>query len=234
MVLLVIFALISRGQAADGRAAAERSGALARQLADEASTRALAIESERQLVRGPGLAVLLARRALEFSDAPAAERALRNALDLSPVRGTLLSAGEQNCKINRDGMAFSPDSELLAQASCDGRVLVVSASNGAPLRSRSVADQRHSWRQVVERQVWRAGEPLEAGARNRQPRLADNRRLLLGVRIPEGETPEHGVLLMDTRSGRTLRTALPGLFAFDTLRLRPLTQAERSTFLASD
>lgn len=91
--VLVVLALVARGQAADGRAAAVRSGDRARMAAGEAASRALAILSGGQLARDPELAVILAKQALVSSPTPDAQRALRNALDASPLLATVAATG---------------------------------------------------------------------------------------------------------------------------------------------
>jgi WD40 repeat protein len=103
---LLIFALISRGQAISAQAVAK--------------SRALAAESENQIAVDPELSILLGMQAVRASPTPDALFALRAAIDASPLRRTLLTPAQVGCQL-QDGssLAYNP-SVGLAEALCGG------------------------------------------------------------------------------------------------------------------
>jgi WD40 repeat protein len=112
---LFVFALVSRGQAVSARSVAK--------------SRALAAESTTELPSDPEVSILLAMAAVRASPTPQALAALRDAIDLSPVRGQLPSRGAQSCA-NSPGVAYSPSGRVIAEAACDGRVAIVDDATG--------------------------------------------------------------------------------------------------------
>ncbi|MGN6171274.1 MAG: toll/interleukin-1 receptor domain-containing protein, partial [Solirubrobacteraceae bacterium] len=112
---LLVFALISRGQAVGAQSVAK--------------SRALAAESTTELQSSPEGSILLAMGALRASPTPQALAALRDAIDASPVRGQLPSRGRQSCA-NSPGVAYSPTGGVIAEGACDGRVIIVDNATG--------------------------------------------------------------------------------------------------------
>ncbi|HEY2436659.1 MAG TPA: TIR domain-containing protein, partial [Solirubrobacteraceae bacterium] len=103
---LLVFALISRGEAISAQAVAK--------------SRALAAQSENQLAVDPELSILLAMQAVRASPTPDAMFALRAASDGSPLRRTLLTAGPVGCQLQGGpSLAYSP-SVGLAEGLCGG------------------------------------------------------------------------------------------------------------------
>ncbi|MBV9168093.1 MAG: winged helix-turn-helix domain-containing protein [Solirubrobacterales bacterium] len=125
---LLIFALISRGQAA----AAART----------AKSRALAAESQTQLSVDPERSILLAAAAMRTSVTPQAMFALRAAIDASPIRFRLPDVAAQPCGVGAryapllfsPGVAFSPNGSQVAEALCDGTVVLASGRSGRVVR----------------------------------------------------------------------------------------------------
>ncbi len=116
-VALVVFALISRGQAVTSQTVA-KSGELA-------------AESQNELTANPEVSILLAVQAVRRSATPPALYALREAIDRSPVIGRLPSRGPQPCDQGvppganaPPSIGYSPSGALIAEAACDGRVLI--------------------------------------------------------------------------------------------------------------
>ena len=129
-VVLVGFALVSREQAQAARSL-ERS----RQLAQVADA---------QDARDPELAVVLARQALAHGADQRGAVGDARRLGCVALLGHLDPTGPQGCgkaaglSFSPD-VAFAPDDRSLAQASCDGRLRIVSATTGSPLRSVRIA-----------------------------------------------------------------------------------------------
>lgn len=120
---LLVFALISRGQAINAR--------------NTARSQALAAESETQVAVDPERAILLAVAALHQKVTPEATFALRGALDASPIRARLPDAGPQTCgaqSLAAPGVAFSPDGRRLAEGLCGGTVVIADPTTGRVLR----------------------------------------------------------------------------------------------------
>jgi WD40 repeat protein len=116
---LLVFALISRGQAIGAR--------------NTARSQALAAESETQLAVDPERSILLAVAAMHQKITPQATFALRAAIDASPIRYRLPDAGEQTCGSGgfvSPGVAFAPDGRKLAEGLCDGVIVLADARSG--------------------------------------------------------------------------------------------------------
>jgi hypothetical protein len=128
---LLVFALISRGQAISARNAANAA-------ARTAKSRALAAESETQLSVDPERSILLAAAAVDASATPQAMFALRSAIDASPIRFRLPDVAPQPCgaatTLNpvgvSPGLAFSPDGSQIAEGLRDGTVVLASGRSG--------------------------------------------------------------------------------------------------------
>jgi WD40 repeat protein len=115
---LLVFALISRGQAVSAR--------------DVANSRALAAESQSELAVDPQLSILLATQAVRTSATPDALFALRAAIDGSPLRMTLRTAAQVGCQSQiGPSLAYDPSAPLLAEGLCGGQVEI-----GRPTRGR--------------------------------------------------------------------------------------------------
>jgi WD40 repeat protein len=112
---LLVFALISRGQAVSAQSVSR--------------SRALAAESTTELQSDPEVSILLAMAAARASPTPQSLAALRDAIDASPLRGQLPPRGPQACA-NAPGVAYSPSGRVVAESACDGRVLLVDATSG--------------------------------------------------------------------------------------------------------
>ncbi len=132
---LLIFALISRGQAVSEAHTANAE-------AQTAKSRALAAESQTQLVVDPERAVLLAIDAVRTVATSDAMFALEAALDASPIRYRLPDAGLQTCGPPASngtslspGVAFSPDGHEIAEGLCNGTVILADASTGHVIRT---------------------------------------------------------------------------------------------------
>ena len=119
---LLIFALISRSEAESQKVAAR--------------AQALAAESQAQLPNDPEISVLLATRAVREQATAQTMFALRSALDSSPLLRTLPSVREPgSCGFNGGlGIAVSPDGRQVAEADCNGTLLLANPLNGRILR----------------------------------------------------------------------------------------------------
>ncbi len=104
----------------------QRSEAIAQR--DRAQSRQLAAAATSQLQIDPELSILLAREALDKDETPEARDALRRALVESHVGQTLRSHED-----NVSEVAFNPDGDVLATASSDGTVQLVSPQDGRQL-----------------------------------------------------------------------------------------------------
>jgi len=129
---LLIFALISRGQAVTAK--------------DVANSRALAAQSENELAVDPELSILLAMHAARTSPTPDALFALRAAIDGSPLRSTLLSPAQAGCQAQiGPSLAYDPAAPRLAEGLCGGRIEI-----GRPVRGRILVFDTRTGR-VVQR-----------------------------------------------------------------------------------
>ena len=130
---LLVFALISRGQAIAAKTVA--------------ASRALAAESENQIRVDPEVAILLGMQAVRTSRTPEALFALRAAIDASPLRKTLLGSDQVGCQLQQGSptIAADPVAPRLAEGLCggpllfgrgasSGRLLVFDVAHGRVLR----------------------------------------------------------------------------------------------------
>jgi WD40 repeat protein len=116
---LLVFALISRGQAVSAETAAK--------------AQALAAESETQQSVDPERAVLLAMAAVGTKvsyGTTGTMFALRAALDASPIRYRLPDAGTQGCGGPAVAYDPAPRSKVLAEGLCDGVIKFANAATG--------------------------------------------------------------------------------------------------------
>jgi WD40 repeat protein len=131
-IVLVVVAVLARDDANRQRAGAESARAVA-------SSRALAVLADQKQPVDPELSTMLAREAVRTAATPDALRALRDALDASPVRAHLAPIGHQAC--GKASLAFAPRGGLLAEGACDGAVRIVRARNGQAVRALRVGGQ---------------------------------------------------------------------------------------------
>jgi WD40 repeat protein len=117
---LLIFALISRGQAVSERVSAR--------------AQALAAESQAELPNDPEISLTLGMRAVKTKATPQTMFALRAALDASPLELALPTVNvPAACSQNLGGglsAAYSPDGRQIAEAVCTGQVRLLDAANG--------------------------------------------------------------------------------------------------------
>jgi len=125
---LLIFALISRGQAVS-----ERVGARAQ---------ALAAESQAQLANDPEISVILGMRAVKTRATPQTLFALRAALDASPLElGLPTIANPGDCGFNGGlAAALSPNGREIAEGTCTGLVRILDTATGRVVRSENIGD----------------------------------------------------------------------------------------------
>jgi WD40 repeat protein len=117
---LLIFALISRGQAVSEQVSAR--------------AQALAAESQAELPNDPEISLILGMRAVQAKATPQTLFALRAALDASPLELGLPTVNvPASCSENLGGgliAAYSPDGRQIAEAVCSGQVRLLDAANG--------------------------------------------------------------------------------------------------------
>jgi WD40 repeat protein len=121
---LLIFALISRGQAVSERVSAR--------------AQALAAESQAQLPNDPEISLILGTRAVRQKATPQTLFALRAALDASPLDLSLPQVDvEKSCGNSLIGLTafYSPDGRQIAEAVCNGEVRLLDAASGRLLRT---------------------------------------------------------------------------------------------------
>lgn len=120
-VALLVFALISRGQAVKAKTAA--------------NSRALAAESQTDLAVDPGASILLAERAVRAAPTPEAQLALREALDTSPFVRELPAQTRMTCHLGEGAsIAYRPGGGEIAEGFCSAGVQLVDARTGAVTR----------------------------------------------------------------------------------------------------
>jgi len=119
-IVLLAFALISRGRANSEASAAK--------------SRALAAASQAQLSVDPERSVLLAAEAVREKPTSEAVFALRGALDASPLDLRLESVGTQPYPNWGPGISYSPDGRRLAEGSQTGVVTIFAIPSGRVLR----------------------------------------------------------------------------------------------------
>jgi WD40 repeat protein len=183
---LLIFALISRGQAVSAKAQAvgERIGA---------RSQALAAESQAQLPNDPEISLILGMRAVRTKATPQSLFALRAALDASPFERALATVAPQGACASNTGLSavYSPTGRQIAEAACDGTLRLIDAGSGRLVRSTNLA------------------QPLSAVAYS-----PDGSRLAVATGIDT--TGTNTVLLFDPATGATrssLTATLPGRVA---------------------
>lgn len=115
---LLIFALISRGQAVSERVAAR--------------AQALAAESQAQLPNDPEISLILGMRAVQAQATPQTMFALRAALDASPLERALPSVTSPGSCGPNGGLAstFSPSGGQIVEAACNGTLRLIDARTG--------------------------------------------------------------------------------------------------------
>ena len=117
---LLIFALISRGQAVSERVSAR--------------AQALAAESQAELPNDPEISLVLGMRSVQADSTPQTMFALRAALDASPLELGLPTVNvPAACSQNLGGgltATYSPDGRQIAEAVCSGQVRLLDAANG--------------------------------------------------------------------------------------------------------
>jgi WD40 repeat protein len=170
-VALVIFALISRGQALSERVSAR--------------AQALAAESQAQLPNDAEISLILGIRAVKTRATPQTLFALRAALDASPLeRGLPTIPNPGSCGLNSGLVAaVSPDGRKIAEGACNGTVLLLDASNYRVVR------REHFPEQVTSVRFSPSGSLLAVGT-NRRIMLLDPQtgavRARTGVLFPSG------------------------------------------------
>ena len=127
-IALLVFALISRGQAVSAQGQAVSAETVAK-------SRALAAESQTELSANPELSILLASQAVRTSATPQAMYALREAIDQSPLRRQLPARGNEGCEDfgfddASPALAYSPSGGRIAEVACDGQVVIIDDATG--------------------------------------------------------------------------------------------------------
>ena len=125
---LLIFALISRGQAVSARVSAR--------------AQALAAESQAQLSNDPEISLILGMRAVKTQATPQTLFALRAALDASPLERALPPIPNPG-GCGQDGLpsaALRPDGREIAEGGCTGRVRILDTATGRVLSSENIDD----------------------------------------------------------------------------------------------
>jgi WD40 repeat protein len=121
---LLIFALISRGQAVSEKVSAR--------------AQALAAESQAELPNDPEISLILGTRAVQTKATPQSLFALRAALDASPLElGLATVQVPGSCGNSGLGLTatYSPDGRQIAEAICTGWLRLLNATNGRLERS---------------------------------------------------------------------------------------------------
>jgi WD40 repeat protein/DNA-binding SARP family transcriptional activator len=128
MLLAGVAVLLAVAVAAGVVALAQRQDA--RATARIAKSRALAGASEAQLSVDPERSILLAAAALRDAPTPEALFALRRALDVSPLRRRLASAGPwQGFLGGEEFVSYSPDGMQIAEGSMTGTIRIFDAAS---------------------------------------------------------------------------------------------------------
>ncbi len=121
---LLVFALISRGQAVSERVSAH--------------AQALAAESQAQLPNDPEISLILGMRAVREKPTPQSLFALRAALDASPLERALPTVAHPGTCGGTTSAAVRPDGHEIAEATCTGLVRILDAATGRVLRSNHI------------------------------------------------------------------------------------------------
>jgi WD40 repeat protein len=225
---LLIFALISRSQAISARNAANAAARTAKATARTAKSRALAAESQTQLSVDPERSILLAAAAVRTSATPQAMFALRAAIDASPIRFRLPDVAPQPCAAPTilnpvglsPGVAFSPDGSQIAEALCDGTVVLASGKSGRVVRrvhlgrglaGRLVYNRASSLLVAVGGGRVLAIDPGTGAVRERGPAVGGYTGLASNPNAPVvAFAGQRGVVLWDLRTRAVRMLALPG------------------------
>jgi hypothetical protein len=120
---LLIFALISRGQAVSEQVSAR--------------AQALSAESQAQLPNDPEISLILGMRAVREKPTAQSMFALRAALDTSPLELALPNVAKPGSCGGNDGQSavYSPNGGRIAQAACNGTLRLIDASTGRIIRA---------------------------------------------------------------------------------------------------
>ena len=118
---LLIFALISRGQAVSERVSAR--------------SQALAAESQAQLPNDPEISLILGMRAVRSKATPQSMFALRAALDASPLERALPTIANPGTCV---AAAISPDGREVVEGTCTGLLRILDAATGRVLTSNNI------------------------------------------------------------------------------------------------
>jgi WD40 repeat protein len=160
---LLIFALISRGQAVSERVTAD--------------SQSLASQAESELTVDPEISVLLAIRAVRTSATSSAMFALREALDDSPLQVTVTTGSVQTCSSNSPSAVYSPDGREIVAGLCDGELAVINPDTGSIERELRLGS-------AVTTEAWSSNGALLGVGTNRGLELLDP--LSLSVRAHVG------------------------------------------------
>lgn len=121
---LLVFALISRGQAVHDQV--------------EASAQALSVESQNDLGVDPEASVILATRAVREQATPQTMLALREALDASPLVASLPTVASPGlCFGPTPSVAFRPGTDEIAENACSGGIVLASVKSGKMIQKLS-------------------------------------------------------------------------------------------------
>ena len=124
---LLIFALISRGQAVSEKVSAR--------------AQALAAKSQAQLPNDPEISLILGMRAVREKATPESLFSLRAALDASPLERALPTIANPGGCLSA---AISPDGRQIAEGTCTGLIRILDAATGRVLRSNDIGVQVYS------------------------------------------------------------------------------------------
>ena len=207
---LLIFALISRGQALSERVSAR--------------AQALAAESQAQLPNDPEISLILGVRAVREQATPQTLFALRAALDASPLeRGLPTIAKPGSCGLNSGLVAaVSPNGRQIAEGACNGTLLLLDASTYHVVR-------REHLRQQLTSVAYSPSESLLAVGTNVGIMLLDPRtgavRARTGDLFPSNtQGPGIGGLAFSPNGRELAANSMTGveLWSVPALRGRPL------------
>jgi WD40 repeat protein len=124
---LLVFALISRGQAVSERVSAR--------------AQALAAQSQAQLPTDPEISLILGMRAVREKPTAQSLFALRAALDASPLERALPTIPNPGTCAGGLSAAISPDGREIAEGTCTGLMRILDAVTGRVLRSNHIGVQ---------------------------------------------------------------------------------------------
>jgi len=124
---LLLFALVSRGQAVR-----ERGQAIHLQVA--ATAQALALESQSDLIVDPEASVILGMRAVEEQATPETMVALREAMDGSPLLASLPNVDAALCFGLGPSVAFWPRHDAVTEYACGAGIIIANIERGSEVR----------------------------------------------------------------------------------------------------